>query len=151
MLPQLITDFHANPHTATAITALLNPGRTAADGLSVLHDVYPVLDVHDWATIILQLRFDFDANLLLHNYRHINYLNWYFGWDVRSLDVIAADEGLADGNVVHHRAVPAMKLFLRVLLTCLRTQLRLERHDLALARLNQVFTFPTWQNQEKSL
>jgi hypothetical protein len=149
MLPQLITDFHANPHTATAITALLNPGCTVADGLSVLHETYRVLDIDDWAAVTLQLHFNFDLALMLHSHRHVHYVCWYFGWDDRSLDEIAADEGLSDGNVVHRRGPPAMKLFLSVLLTCLRTQLRKERYDLVLARLNQVFKFPTWQNQEK--
>jgi predicted nucleic acid-binding protein len=36
------------------------------------------------------------------------------------------------GHVVHRRASPAMKLFFRVLLTCLRTQLRKEPYDLVL-------------------
>ena len=145
MLPYYIAKLLTSPHFHRALHSQLHPGFTPEDGLKALENVFSVFDIDDWASLDLNLHFNFDPDLVLHNYRHVNYLRWFFEWDVRSLDDIARDEGLSDGNAVHRRARPAMKLLLSVLLPCLRTQLRTERYDLVLLQLNQVFKFPTWK------
>src|SRR4029453_10803681 len=104
MLPSYIAKLLTSPHFHHALSLQLHSGFTPSDGLKALEDVFCVFDVDDWASLDLQLRFNFDLILLFYNYRHVHYLNWFFGWDARSLDDIARDEGLVDGNAVHRRA-----------------------------------------------
>lgn len=142
-------DFHDDPHFLAILPLFIHREHAVEDGVAILKYACKVLPFHLQEELEWHVRFNFDLTLCSYHIKHLHFLNWWCGFDPRSLDEIAADEGV-NATSIWRRAMPAMKIFIPVWLACLRTALMKEddfvgenflKQD-ALKKLNTVFKLP---------
>ncbi len=135
--------FYRDDNFRRAVSSFLNPGYLVEDGITALQNAFRVLDEQDYSSLALQISFNFDPHLELHNPKHIRYICWKLSVGNLSLEEFAAQEGVNPASL-WKRGSAAMKLFFRVYLSCLRTQLRNERYAIVLNQLNATFKIVSW-------
>lgn len=87
-------NFHDDDDLKKVLPHCLLPGSAIEDGIATLACFYGVLDWEDKQLFIWRVKFNFDPPLCFYDIKHFRYINWWLGFDERSLEEIAQSEGV---------------------------------------------------------